>query len=76
MYHRGNILIENNCQINNQIVCKYHGRRFNCKGKFISMPESNDMKNFSEMTIYKSIAVNKWHQFIFVPLSQLSTLTN
>ena len=67
--HRGNILIENNCQINKQIVCKYHGRRFNCKGKFISMPESNGMKNFpSENDNLESIAVNKWHQFIFCSL--------
>ncbi len=64
--HRGNLLIENSCQLNKQITCKYHGRRFDCSGKFISMPESNNMKNFpSKSDNLTQIKTKKWQQFIF-----------
>ncbi len=69
--HRGNLLIENSCQLNKQITCKYHGRRFDCKGKFISMPESDNMKNFpSESDNLTAIQSTKWNQFIFGTLDK------
>ena len=43
--HRGNILIEHNCT-DNQIRCRYHGRRFEMNGRFKSMPEFEGVEDF------------------------------
>jgi choline monooxygenase len=43
--HRGKILVENECRANG-IRCGYHGRRFDLKGKFRSMPEFEQTANF------------------------------
>src|SRR5258708_7265991 len=43
--HRGNLLVTEKCKVN-QLVCKYHGRRFGMDGKFISMPEFKEVENF------------------------------
>jgi len=67
--HRGNLLIENSCSIQRHIICKYHGRRFDLDGKFISMPESNGMINFpSEDDNLTKIPTNHWKQFLFTSL--------
>lgn len=44
--HRGNILTSN-AGIYNGFRCRYHGRKFNLNGEFISMPEFEDCKNFN-----------------------------
>ncbi len=43
--HRGNILVERPCKLND-IRCKYHGRRFQLDGEFLSMPEFKEVQNF------------------------------
>ena len=43
--HRGKILVEDGCKASG-IRCGYHGRRFDLDGKFISMPEFEDAKDF------------------------------
>jgi choline monooxygenase len=43
--HRGNILVKKPCSLN-RIVCGYHGRSFSLDGKFQSMPEFKEVKNF------------------------------
>ncbi len=43
--HRGNILVENTCT-ENQIRCRYHGRRFDLNGTFKQMPEFEDVECF------------------------------
>ncbi|MEZ4777012.1 MAG: aromatic ring-hydroxylating dioxygenase subunit alpha [Bacteroidia bacterium] len=43
--HRGNILIEEGGTCN-EIRCRYHGRRFELNGKFRSMPEFKEARNF------------------------------
>jgi choline monooxygenase len=43
--HRGKILVEEPCQAN-LIRCGYHGRRFSLDGKFLSMPEFEDVEDF------------------------------
>src|SRR5437879_8916865 len=43
--HRGNLIVEQPCKLND-IRCKYHGRRFQLDGKFLSMPEFKEVKNF------------------------------
>ena len=43
--HRGKILVEEPCKAN-LIRCAYHGRRFDLTGKFLSMPEFEEVENF------------------------------
>ena len=43
--HRGKILVEEPCKAN-LIRCGYHGRRFDLYGKFLSMPEFDDVEGF------------------------------
>lgn len=43
--HRGKILVEESCKANG-IRCGYHGRRFDLNGKFLSMPEFENVQNF------------------------------
>jgi len=43
--HRGKILVERPCSAN-LIRCGYHGRRFGLDGKFLSMPEFEDVDEF------------------------------
>jgi choline monooxygenase len=45
--HRGNLLIHEKAPCKD-IVCKYHGRRFDLKGKFRSMPEFEEAENFPQ----------------------------
>ncbi len=67
--HRGNILIEGNC-IEKKIMCRYHGRRFDLDGKFLSMPEFAEVKNFpSEKDNLPEIPFSTWEKFLFVSLN-------
>jgi len=71
--HRGNILAERPCKLND-IRCKYHGRRFQLDGKFLSMPEFKEVENFpapednlSQLPLFKLgkwlfTSLNKSHQ--------------
>ena len=67
--HRGNILIDKLCE-SKEITCKYHGRRFNCEGEFIFMPEFNEVKNFPlKQENLSEIPLNRWRQFLFCSLN-------
>jgi choline monooxygenase len=43
--HRGNLLVEKPCQLAN-IRCRYHGRLFDLDGRFKSMPEFREVRDF------------------------------
>jgi choline monooxygenase len=43
--HRGNLLVEKPCRVND-IRCKYHGRRFGLDGQYQSMPEFKEVEGF------------------------------
>jgi choline monooxygenase len=63
--HRGNILV-NEKNKSKEIVCKYHGRRFNNCGKLLSMPEFSDVNNFpTENDHLTEIPLKNWKQFLF-----------
>ncbi|MDZ4822623.1 MAG: aromatic ring-hydroxylating dioxygenase subunit alpha [Flavobacteriales bacterium] len=63
--HRGNILVENSC-IENQIRCRYHGRRFGMNGKFKHMPEFEGVQNFpSEKDDLVKIPMGQWGPWLF-----------
>lgn len=72
--HRGNILVEGSC-IEKNIVCRYHGRRFDLDGKFLSMPEFNEVKNFpTKKDDLPEIPFNTWEKFLFASLNPAAPL--
>ena len=67
--HRGNILVNNQTKAK-EIVCKYHGRRFNSCGKLLSMPEFSDVNDFpSENDNLTELPIKNWKQFLFSSLN-------
>lgn len=75
--HRGNLLVESPCVLNHSIVCGYHGRRFDACGKFISMPQTDGMKNFpSDQDNLPNVPCSQWKQFLFVSLNPKFSLDN
>ncbi len=72
--HRGNILVEGSC-IEKNITCRYHGKRFDLDGKFLSMPEFNEVKNFPSVADnLPKIPFNTWEKFLFVSLNPVSPI--
>lgn len=66
--HRGNLLIEKPCQLHD-IRCKYHGRRFHLDGKFMSMPEFREVKNFpTEADNLTSVQLHSMGKWLFTSL--------
>jgi len=67
--HRGNIVVERACKLND-LRCKYHGRRFNLNGDFVSMPEFKEVIDFptaaDNLTTLPLHAIGKW---LFTSLS-------
>jgi choline monooxygenase len=67
--HRGNLLVEKPCKLSD-IRCKYHGRRFQLDGQFLSMPEFKEVKNFpSEADHLTQLPVYQWGNLLFGSLS-------
>lgn len=66
--HRGNLMVERPCQLRD-IRCKYHGRRFGLNGKFQSMPEFKEVKNFpSPADDLTSLPLHQWGKWLFTSL--------
>jgi choline monooxygenase len=66
--HRGNLMIEKPCQVRD-LRCKYHGRRFHLNGKFASMPEFKEVKNFpADSDNLTSLPLFKWGKWLFTSL--------
>jgi choline monooxygenase len=67
--HRGNLMVERACKVND-IRCKYHGRRFSLNGKFLSMPEFKEVKNFpspsDDLTV---LPLHQWGKWLFTSLN-------
>lgn len=67
--HRGNLVAENPCKLRD-LRCKYHGRRFRLDGKFLSMPEFKEVKNFPAETDHlTSLPLFKWGKWLFTSLN-------
>lgn len=67
--HRGNILVEKACNLQNGIVCKYHGRRFDMCGKMKFMPKCDELENFpSKEDNLIQINTATWKQFVFASI--------
>jgi choline monooxygenase len=71
--HRGNILIYEACKTSN-LRCKYHGRLFQLDGKFKSMPEFKEVKNFpSGNDDLHQLPLFQWGKFLFTSLNEKSS---
>ena len=72
--HRGKILVENECEANG-IRCSYHGRRFDLSGKFLSMPEFENVENFpSERDNLPPVPFEIWNKFLFASMTPIAPL--
>ncbi|HCA42760.1 MAG TPA: choline monooxygenase [Bacteroidetes bacterium] len=72
--HRGNILVENPCNVKN-LKCRYHGRRFDLNGKFRGMPEFEKAENFpTEEDNLTKVSFDTWQNFIFASLNPVAPL--
>lgn len=69
--HRGNILVYDKCNASN-MRCKYHGRIFDLEGKFKSMPEFKEVKDFpTEKDNLTKLPLFLWNKFMFTSLGSL-----
>jgi choline monooxygenase len=68
--HRGNLLVEKPCKLHD-IRCKYHGRRFQLDGEFISMPEFKEVENFptKDDNLVK-LPLFQWGKWLFTSLNK------
>jgi len=67
--HRGNLIVEHPCKLND-IRCKYHGRKFNLDGKFLSMPEFKEVKNFpTPADDLQELPLHAWGKWLFTSLN-------
>lgn len=66
--HRGNLIVEKPCKLND-LRCKYHGRRFQLDGRFLSMPEFKEVKDFpTEADNLTSLPLFQWGKWLFSSL--------
>jgi len=66
--HRGNLLVYEPCKLN-QLRCKYHGRQFALNGKFMTMPEFKDVKDFpTEADNLHGLPLYQWGKLLFTGL--------
>ena len=72
--HRGKILVESECRASG-IRCGYHGRRFALDGKFLSMPEFENARNFpTERDDLPKIPFGIWEKFLFASINPAAPL--
>ena len=66
--HRGNILCHHPAKARN-IMCAYHGRRFNLKGEFQHMPQFKEVENFprEEDHLFR-FPLKQWGPWLFTAL--------
>jgi choline monooxygenase len=74
--HRGNILITQPCKANH-LRCKYHGRLFDLNGKFRSMPEFREVKNFpSSDDNLHTLPIFQWGNWLFTSVNNKISAKN
>jgi len=67
--HRGNIIVEKACSIP-KLRCRYHGRTFSLDGKFQSMPEFKDVRNFpTKDDDLTQVPLFQWSKWLFTSLN-------
>jgi len=72
--HRGNIVCEGPGTEKN-LRCRYHGRRFDLDGKFLSMPEFEGVTNFpSPSDDLPKVSLANWSRLLFASLNPIAPL--
>src|SRR5215208_5265597 len=72
--HRGNLVCEG-AGTEKNLRCRYHGRRFDLDGTFLSMPEFENVLNFpSPIDNLPKIALAQWSRFLFASLKPIAPL--
>src|SRR5690348_11608476 len=72
--HRGNILCHAGGHEKN-LVCRYHGRRFDLDGSFKYMPEFEQAREFpSDADNLPRVSFGEWGKFIFASLKPAHSL--
>ena len=67
--HRGTVVVEGPGH-EQQLRCRYHGRRFALDGRFHSMPEFEGTANFpSQSDDLPSVSLGTWTRFLMVSLA-------
>jgi choline monooxygenase len=67
--HRGALVVEGEGHLKT-LRCRYHGRRFNLDGSFVSMPEFDDTIGFpSEADNLPQLPLEKWGPLLFTSIS-------
>jgi len=67
--HRGTLVVEG-AGHEQQLRCRYHGRRFALDGRFHSMPEFEGTKGFpSTADDLPQVALEQWERFLMVSLA-------
>lgn len=67
--HRGNLVVQNAGKAKN-LLCMYHGRRFELDGKMKSMPEFSEAEGFPRACDHlHEFPVRKWGPFLFAGLN-------
>lgn len=68
--HRGNLIVDQTCRVSN-LRCKYHGRQFSLDGRFISMPEFQEVKNFpSTSDNLTTLPIAQFGKWLFTSLNR------
>lgn len=68
--HRGNLIVDKPCKVND-LRCRYHGRRFDLDGKFSSMPEFKEVKNFPTVADdLVNLPIHQWGKLLFASLDK------
>jgi len=66
--HRGNLVVDKACKLNS-LRCRYHGRMFDLDGKFVSMPEFKEVKDFPcANDNLQGLPIFKWSKWLFTTL--------
>lgn len=71
--HRGTLVVDG-AGHEQQLRCRYHGRRFTLDGRFHSMPEFEDTADFpSASDDLPHVALGTWQRFLMVSLAPAMT---
>ena len=67
--HRGAIVVEGEGHLRS-LRCRYHGRRFDLDGSFVSMPEFDETKDFpSPADCLPKLPLERWGPLLFTSLA-------
>ena len=67
--HRGTLVVEG-AGVEQQLRCRYHGRRFALDGAFHSMPEFDQAREFpTKADDLPAVALERWERFLMVSLA-------